>query len=52
VTKEQYDELVKTMPAGIDWTEMSAFEREDNTVASQTLACSGGGGSCEIDLAK
>jgi hypothetical protein len=34
------------MPEGIDWRELAIFEEGDQTVSSQTLACSGG--SCEI----
>lgn len=30
----------------LDWRELSAFEREDNTVSAQTLACSSG--TCEL----
>ena len=45
-TKEEYEELLKTMPKDIDWTELSQFESEDNTVSSQTLSCTAG--SCEI----
>ena len=34
------------MPERIDWTKLSEYEQEDNTVAMQTMACSGD--SCEI----
>ena len=27
------------MPAKINWAELAAYEQEDNTVSSQTLAC-------------
>ena len=30
----------------VDWRELAEFEKEDNTVSSQTLACTGG--SCEL----
>jgi ribonucleoside-diphosphate reductase alpha chain len=43
ITKEQYEELVSTMPV-IDWSQFA--EAEDNTEGSQTLACFGS--SCEI----
>lgn len=46
ITKEQYEELIKKMPTNIDWSELSKYECEDNTVGNQTLACSGN--SCEI----
>jgi len=51
IDREQYEELVKKMPTYIDWTELSKYECEDNTVGQQTLACSGG--ACDIaDLVK
>jgi len=34
------------MPTSIDWSELSDYESEDNTVSMQTMACSGD--SCEI----
>ena len=34
------------MPKTIDWTKLSEYEQEDNTVSMQTMACSGD--SCEI----
>ena len=36
----------ETMPTEIDWTELTKYEKDDNTVGSQTLACSGD--SCEV----
>ena len=45
-TKEEYEELLAKMPKSIDWTKLSDYEQEDNTVAMQTMACSGD--SCEI----
>jgi len=45
-TKEHYEELLQSMPKGIDWTELSKYENEDNTAGMQTMACSGD--SCEI----
>ena len=45
-SQEQYEEANSTMPAKIDWSELSNYEQEDNTVSSQTLACTGT--SCEI----
>ena len=44
--KETYTEAVKKLPKKIDWSELSNFESEDNTVSSQTLACTGS--SCEL----
>jgi len=45
-SKEEYKELLKTMPKKIDWTKLSEYEQEDNTKSSQTFACSGD--VCEI----
>ena len=45
-TKGQYEELLEFMPERIDWSKLSDYEQEDNTVAMQTMACSGD--SCEI----
>jgi ribonucleoside-triphosphate reductase (thioredoxin) len=44
--KSTYEELLAKMPKSIDWTKLSDYEQEDNTVAMQTMACSGD--SCEI----
>ena len=45
-TKDKYEELLAKMPKSIDWSKLSEYEQEDNTVAMQTMACSGD--SCEI----
>lgn len=45
-SEEEYLALLDKMPKNVDWTGLKEFEKEDNTVSSQTLACSGG--SCEI----
>ena len=45
-TKEEYQQLLATMPKSIDWTELTQYEDEDNTAGSQTMACSGD--TCEI----
>ena len=45
-SKEEYEELLSKMPKTIDWTKLSEYEQEDNTVSMQTMACSGD--SCEI----
>ena len=45
-SKEEYDKLAKAMPRNIKWSALCDYEKEDNTVAMQTLACSGD--SCEI----
>ena len=44
--KSEYEQMLSFMPKAIDWTKLSAYEAEDNTSGSQTLACSGD--SCEI----
>jgi ribonucleoside-triphosphate reductase len=44
--KATYKEAASKMPASIDWTKLSDYEKEDNTAGSQTLACSGD--SCEV----
>ena len=44
--KSDYDMLQGVMPKSVDWSELSKYEQEDNTVSMQTMACSGD--SCEI----
>ena len=39
--KEEYDNLVTEMPKAIDWKTFDNYEKEDNTKASQELACTG-----------
>jgi ribonucleoside-triphosphate reductase (thioredoxin) len=46
VGKTEYDALLSTMPARIDWARLSEYEKEDTTKSSQTFACSGE--VCEI----
>ena len=45
-TKEQYNQLRKRMPSHMNWSELTDYEKEDTTVGSQELACSGD--VCEI----
>ena len=45
-TKDEYQELLDTMPKAIDWSALSEYENEDNTAGSQTMACSGD--TCEL----
>ena len=45
-SKEQYEELLSSMPKKIDWNKLSEYEQEDNTKSSQTFACSGD--VCEV----
>ncbi len=47
LTKEQFDQWIQDHPTpAIDWRELSEFEKTDNTVAMQTLACVAG--VCEL----
>jgi ribonucleoside-diphosphate reductase alpha chain len=45
-TKEEYEALLAKMPKDIDWSLLSKYEKEDNTVGNQTFACSGD--KCEV----
>lgn len=45
-SQKEYEDAQIQMPLKIDWTKLSEYEKEDTTVASQTLACTGS--SCEI----
>ena len=45
-TEAEYKEALKTMPKDVDWAELSKYESQDYTVASQELACTAGG--CEV----
>ncbi len=49
LTREEYDEWMEKMPETIHWALLSHYEVEDNTVGSQTLACSSAEG-CDIDI--
>ena len=44
LTKEEYESYNTKMPINVDWDDFK--ESEDNTIASQELACSAG--SCEV----
>jgi ribonucleoside-diphosphate reductase alpha chain len=46
VDKETYEKALALMPEKIDWSQLSDFEKKDNTVSSQTFACTGD--VCEI----
>ncbi len=46
VGKSDYKTLLSVMPDKIDWGKLASYESEDNTVAMQTMACSGD--VCEI----
>ena len=44
--KHDYETLKSLMPEKIDWSKLSEYEQEDNTLAIQTMACSGD--VCEV----
>ena len=44
-TEKEYRKLKKKVPH-IDWSKLSDYEKDDYTIASQELSCSGG--ACEI----
>lgn len=46
ITAEAYEAAFADMPTDIDWAGLREFEKEDTTVSSQTMACSGD--SCEL----
>jgi len=46
ISASDYKTLLSCMPDEIDWTKLGDYEEEDNTVAMQTMACSGD--VCEI----
>ena len=46
VDKDTYKMVLQTMPERIDWAGLSEYEKDDNTIAMQTMACSGD--VCEI----
>lgn len=47
MTRDEFIEWQEKHPMpSVDWTELSEFEKTDNTTGMQTLACTGG--SCEI----
>ena len=46
ITKEQYVEMLESMPSDINWQDLQGFEDQDNTIGSQEFACVGN--SCEV----
>jgi len=46
VDKDTYKMVLQTMPERIDWAGLSEYEKDDNTIAMQTMACTGD--VCEI----
>jgi len=50
-TREQYEAMLAKLPKDVDWSELSNYEKEDNTTGTQTFSCTAG--ACEIvDLTK
>jgi hypothetical protein len=45
-SKEEYEEMCKKIPKNVDWTKLVEYEKMDNTVGSQELACTSG--NCEL----
>lgn len=45
-TQEEYEAFLAKMPKNVDWNELSKFEKTDETIGAQELACAAGG--CEI----
>jgi len=41
IGKSEYERLLSLMPEYVSWDDLSDYEKEDNTVSMQTLACSG-----------
>jgi len=45
-TKEQYDELLASMPKEVDWSLLRKYENMDHTTSTRELNCSAG--QCDI----
>ena len=45
-TAEEYGDMLKRMPAAIDWTWLQDYEKEDTTSGGRELACTAG--VCEV----
>lgn len=46
ITKQAYEEMLKTFPKEIDWSQLVRYEKEDSTVGTQDFACASG--VCEV----
>jgi len=46
IDKEEYKNILVTMPKTIDWSRLSEYEKEDTTTSSQAMACTGD--VCEV----
>ena len=50
-TREQYETMLAKLPKDVDWSELTKYEKEDNTTGTQTFSCTAG--ACElVDLTK
>ena len=45
-TKEYYEAFLEKMPKDVEWSELTKYEKVDQTVGTQTFACSGD--KCEL----
>ena len=45
-TKEEYEQMLASMPTNVDWNELQSWETTDQTTGMGELACAAGG--CEI----
>jgi len=45
-TKEHYEAFLEKMPKNVEWSELQKYEKVDQTVGTQTFACSGD--KCEL----
>ena len=50
LTKTEYDDLVARMPEHLPWEDLSWYELFDQTVGTQSLACTADGGCETVDL--
>lgn len=50
LTEEEYTAMVKEMPATLPWEDLSWYELYDQTVGTQSLACTADGGCETVDL--
>ena len=46
-SKKEYEEMLKVIPKAVNWKGLADFEKQDYTIASQELACTGPDG-CEL----
>jgi ribonucleoside-triphosphate reductase len=46
ISKAVYEQMAAKIPASIDWSLLSLYEKEDHTTNSHNLACHGG--ACEV----